>query len=113
LRGRFRFEVFFSMPSAPPKHRPVGWKPPLPWQRPDDRGSSARGYGAAWQRLRSSVLAEEPLCRTCHAEGRIVAAKHVDHIVPKAKGGDDARSNLQPLCIACHQQKTARRDSKG
>jgi 5-methylcytosine-specific restriction protein A len=93
------------MPSAPPKHRPVGWKAPAPWST--TKGSStSRGYGAAWQKLRSQVLRAEPLCRQCNREGRVVAATDVDHIVPKAKGGSDDRSNLQPLCEACHKAKT-------
>lgn len=77
------------------------------------RGSSAsRGYGGVWQRLRAVVLAEEPLCRACRAEGRITAATDLDHIIAKARGGTDARANLQPLCHACHSTKTAREDGR-
>ena len=72
------------------------------------RSSAALGYGAAWQRLRRWVLATEPLCRNCARHGRVTAAQHVDHIVPKTQGGTDDRSNLQPLCMSCHSAKTNR-----
>lgn len=32
----------------------------------------------------------------------------VDHIVPLAKGGTDARSNLQALCARCNKSKKDR-----
>ena len=68
------------------------------------RGSSReRGYDARWERLRSMHLAGEPLCRMC---GR--PAVLVDHITPIRDGGailDD--DNLQSLCRACHDAKTA------
>ena len=98
------------MPSAPPKHRPAGWVAPKPWAS-TKTSSTARGYGATWQRLRRQVLAEEPLCRAC--KPRVTAAVAVDHIVPKAKGGTDDRANLQPLCQACHDAKTARDRATG
>ena len=41
-------------------------------------------------------------------DGRIVPATDVDHIVARADGGTDDRSNLQPLCHACHSRKTVR-----
>jgi 5-methylcytosine-specific restriction protein A len=66
-----------------------------------------RGYGVAWRRLRGDVLAREPLCRACHAAGRVTVATEVDHIVPKARGGGDDQGNLQPLCAACHATKSA------
>ncbi|MBI1243774.1 MAG: HNH endonuclease [Alphaproteobacteria bacterium] len=99
------------MPSAPPKHRPAGWKPPAPWAT-TQTSSTARGYGWKWQQLRKSVLAEEPLCRPCHGEGRVVAAIDVDHIVRRADGGTDDRSNLQPICTDCHKAKTAAERSR-
>lgn len=52
------------------------------------------------------------MCRACLAEGRLVAAECVDHIVPH-KGNSllfwDKR-NWQPLCNACHSHKTASSD---
>lgn len=77
------------------------------WVRPSDPGSSARGYGAAWQRLRLVVLNREPLCRECAKGGRVTAATCVDHILAKAHGGTDDEANLQPLCEPCHRAKTA------
>jgi 5-methylcytosine-specific restriction endonuclease McrA len=64
---------------------------------------------SAWRRFaRRLLLDERPLCRICEAQGRIVLAQHVDHIVPLSEGGDalDA-ANLQPLCAPCHSRKTA------
>lgn len=72
------------------------------------RSSAALGYGAAWQRLRMSVLLAEPLCRECARRGRVVQAAHVDHIQPKTQGGTDDLDNLQPLCASCHSAKTNR-----
>ena len=89
------------MPTRPPTHKPH--RVPIR----DDRPSAAsRGYGGRWRKLRLIVLAEEPVCRMC---GRVEAV-HVDHIVARAKGGGDERTNLQGLCQRCHSKKTARVD---
>lgn len=65
--------------------------------------------GAAWQRLRASVLRDEPLCRHCAARGLTVEATDVDHM----NGADDnRRESLQPLCHECHSRKTARDNGK-
>ncbi len=78
------------------------------WARAEKKTTTERGYGAQWRRLRSMVLNREPLCRACKAEGHIVSATDVDHIRPKAKGGGDEMSNLQPLCKSCHMSKTGK-----
>ncbi len=55
------------------------------------------------------LLRDKPLCTACQALGRLFAAKVVDHIVPIKDGGARFdRANLQPLCVACHNRKTAR-----
>lgn len=72
----------------------------------------ARGYGTAWDALRKIIMAQEPLCRTCTEQGRVTAATHVDHIVPKAEGGTDDPSNLQALCTDCHKDKTAHESAR-
>lgn len=76
----------------------------------DRRGTaSQRGYGAKWRKARIRWLQEHPLCVTCDAEGRVVAATVVDHIVPHK--GDQRlfwdRRNWQSLCKYHHDQKTA------
>jgi 5-methylcytosine-specific restriction protein A len=52
------------------------------------------------------VLAEEPFCRLCLAEGLRVRADEVDHIVPLSQGGGNERSNLQALCRPHHRAKS-------
>lgn len=80
-----------------------------------DRPSAARrGYGHRWRKLRLMVLREEPLCRDPFGahEGQPVPATDVDHIMPRERGGTDARENLRPLCKRCHSEKTAREDGR-
>ena len=74
-----------------------------------DRGSRhARGYGTAWEKIRSYILKRDKyLCLPCQAKGRVSAATSVDHIKPKAKGGTDDPSNLQSLCSSCRKAKDA------
>lgn len=73
------------------------------------RGSRhKRGYGASWDRLRKQILSRDKgLCQVCLAAGKYRPASQVDHIRPKAHGGTDAEANLQAICTACHQAKTA------
>ena len=65
-----------------------------------------------WAAIRRSVLDAQPLCVLCLKAGRYEPSVVVDHIVPH-KG--DTRlfydmSNLQGLCKACHDRKTASED---
>lgn len=73
--------------------------------------TTQRGYGASWRKLRDWILSKEPCCRPCRQAGRTRLAAAVDHILPKADGGSDDESNLQPICDECHRMKTAREDS--
>ena len=43
-------------------------------------------------------------CRLSPAKGRS-SSMHVDHIVPKSRGGIDHLSNYQPLCAKCNMSK--------
>lgn len=71
------------------------------------RGTShSRGYGRRHQRMRTMVLSEEPFCLRCRAQGIARSSVVMDHIVPKSQGGTDERSNLQGLCVQCHNRKT-------
>src|SRR5262249_41237655 len=62
-----------------------------------------------WRAIRARLLAEEPWCRMCRTKGIFTIARQLDHIIPLDAGGDPwPRSNLQPLCDACHGAKTYR-----
>ncbi len=82
-----------------------------------DYGRARRGFDAEvdfyqskdWRALRAAVLRDDPLCVACQAKGMLVAATVVDHVVPLKDGGARFdRANLQPLCVSCHNRKTAR-----
>lgn len=75
------------------------------------RGSSTqRGYDRHWRKLRDRFLSDHPLCVSCRAQGRLVEAKEIDHIIPVQidPGRMHDESNLQALCKACHTAKTNR-----
>lgn len=93
-------------PGCPSLIRGGGWcdaHKPAAWASTTTSAAS-RGYGPQWRRLRAIVLDRDPVCKGC---GK-AASMHVDHVVPKARGGTDAIQNLQGLCERCHQAKTAR-----
>ena len=72
-------------------------------------------YGTrAWKKQRMAQLTRYPMCAGCLAEGRVIAAEHVDHIFPWMHIGDHAftRNIFQSLCPACHSSKTSL-ESKG
>lgn len=101
------------MPTRPPVHRPAYLPTPEQTSREYDawRGSpSKRGYGRDWQKVRANVLAEEPLCRVCLAQGRVMEATEVHHERPISERWDLrlVRSNLQGLCKAHHSAITSR-----
>lgn len=49
-------------------------------------------------------------CELCGANASDVAL-HLDHIIPRAKGGVDDESNLQALCITCNAMKRDQDDT--
>jgi 5-methylcytosine-specific restriction enzyme A len=62
----------------------------------------------AWRRCRDAFLRAHPHCRHCADAGRRTAAQIVDHIKPIKRGGAKLDwKNLQSLCFACHNRKTA------
>jgi len=86
-----------------------------------DYGRARRGFDAEvgfyqsrqWRTARATFLREHPVCVRCAARGRVVAAVVADHVQPLKRGG--ARfdvGNLQALCVACHNRKTARETAR-
>lgn len=93
------------MPSQAPRFRPKGWTERAAWEG-RSRRATKRLRGRAGQKARAEVLAAEPFCRECAKQGRERKADIVDHIIPLAWGGAEARSNRQPLCHDCHEVKS-------
>lgn len=72
-----------------------------------------RGYGYQWEKTRNHVLVRDDyLCQVCLRKGRLTPGNEVDHIIPKAKGGNDELENLQTICATCHQAKTLKDNGK-
>lgn len=69
--------------------------------------TTARLRGRAGMAQRQRRLSVEPLCRHCSERGKTTAAVTPDHIIPLGKGGTDDDDNIQCLCEACHDAKTA------
>jgi len=49
-------------------------------------------------------------CELCGAHEKQIAL-HVDHIIPRSKGGSDDLSNYQALCMTCNTNKRAEDDT--
>ena len=62
-----------------------------------------------YQHWRRRILAHEPLCRPCREAGFTVGAVEIDHVVPIARAPERFwdENNVQPICRACHEAKTA------
>ena len=111
--GLWGFLYGVPMPSRAPSHSAP--RPPTDTKEYDKRrGSpSARGYGHHWQKVRAAILAAEPLCRHCLAEGKLTQATDVDHIVSLRKGGTNDAAGLEPLCHSHHSKKSCAVDGAG
>lgn len=69
--------------------------------------ASGRGYNVEWRKARAEFIAQHPTCCKCGSPTTIV-----DHVTPH-KGDQTlfwSRSNWQPLCKPCHDEKTAKHD---
>lgn len=75
-------------------------------QKQEANGRTLALDGAAWRKLRASVLSGEPLCRHCTARGLTVIATDLDHRDNNPANND--LLNLMPLCHECHSRKTAK-----
>lgn len=75
--------------------------------------SSARGYDAAWRKLRLvALLRDNYLCQICLKDDRPTPARDVDHILTVAEHPELRLEldNLQSLCSTCHKKKTYEED---
>ena len=107
-----------SPPRPSPKHPTVllgrgATCPQCPkhnWVSDKMRGNRhQRGYGKQWDKLRLVILRRDNyLCQHCKSNGHMVAAKDVDHIIPKSQGGTDSTNNLMSLCSECHKHKSSK-----
>ncbi len=63
--------------------------------------------------VRFDVLKRDRKCVLCGAAPEIDSEVrlHVDHIVPRSKGGSNEMSNLQALCAECNLGKSNRDDT--
>jgi len=81
--------------------------------RERERGTSTqRGYGVEWRIVRDEFLSYHPHCQMDDPKAiethRIYGdqATDVDHVKPRAQGGDDDWGNLRAMCHRCHSRKT-------
>ena len=58
----------------------------------------------SWRRQRALLLAASDICHICGQPG----ADSVDHVIPLARGGTDARSNTRPAHMQCNRAKSDR-----
>lgn len=67
----------------------------------------------AWQWLRNTKLATDPLCEYCPPDV-VEPATQVDQIIPISEGGSAfAWSNLKSTCASCHSRKARHIDVLG
>ena len=58
---------------------------------------------SSYKKQRLRVLARDNgTCLMCGAQEQVM---HVDHIVPRSKGGTHDMDNLQTLCVGCNLKK--------
>ena len=80
------------------------------WRKRQDRDrgkTTARGYGADWQRVRRVALSRDNwLCVACGKLGRITVAEEVHHIEPIERRPELrlVLSNLMSVCVPCHAE---------
>jgi len=58
--------------------------------------------------LRNRTLALDHFrCRNCQCRTYEFSELHVDHILPRSRGGGNEQTNLQVLCVWCNSSKGA------
>lgn len=99
------------MPYAPPTHstrRTLANRKLQQYEYNKTRTGQQFYKTTAWKKLRLWHLLRNPVCIECREMGQAAPARIVDHIVPIKQGGEAlAQDNLQSLCQAHHNRKTA------
>lgn len=83
------------------------------YEQYDRDPETRKHYGRAWRKARAAYLSAHPLCVMCEAEGRLVPAEMVHHIVPALADGGNDPTNLQSLCTRHHSSKHMSERSRG
>ena len=65
---------------------------------------SQKRYGSSWKKICNRYIAAHPLCEACLGLGKASVATLVHHRKPLAEGGTNDESNLQSLCVSCHER---------
>lgn len=61
-------------------------------------------YGSPWKKIRDRYISAHPLCEACLGLGKASVATLVHHRKPLSEGGTNDESNLQSLCVSCHER---------
>lgn len=90
--GKGYGDILYRMLQREFAHRGLPIKPPR------------RKKGEGWQSVRLvAIERSNGRCANCASDERLT----VDHKVPRSKGGSDALTNLQVLCLKCNSAKGA------
>jgi 5-methylcytosine-specific restriction endonuclease McrA len=84
------------------------------FSRTDGLSAAARGYDAAWRRLRLAHLLAHPHCESCRHQGRFTPATQVHHLQRFRGLHDPLRldpRNCQSICAPCHLRESAQQAS--
>ena len=100
-------------PSFRPKHMPARVELRREYDRKRRQSHPWRALYKTpeWQAIRAQVLAAEPLCRRCQAEGLITAATVVNHV--ERHHGDPVKffaGPFEPLCKPHHDGEVQRQE---
>ena len=72
-------------------------------RKPAFQNADAVLLPARWQIIRTQILQRDGYACCCGRQ-----ATHVDHVVPRCKGGTDEPNNLRAMCSTCHASKSGR-----
>lgn len=100
MPGKIRYHRPAHLPSASASY-----------ERAPSRQADKHFYSSKpWLLLRAWKLRLFPCCEDCEREGRVELAAHVHHKEPRKARPDLALdpSNLESLCVACHNAKEKR-----